>query len=86
MTTSIIKSVETQPVGFAPILQCYFERCGIAKIIDDETDLSFWQVFLLWKMLYCPIKYQSGNKSQWEKEISCKREISFKHCQPVPDI
>lgn len=29
-------SLKLQPVGFAPILQCYFERCGIAKIIDDN--------------------------------------------------
>ena len=40
MATSIVKSVETQPVGFAPILQCYFERCGIAKIIDDNIELD----------------------------------------------
>ena len=40
MATSIVKSVETQPVGFAPILQCYFERCSIAKIIDDNIKLD----------------------------------------------
>ncbi len=40
MTTSVVKSVETQPVGFAPILQCYFERCGIAKIIDENIELD----------------------------------------------
>ncbi len=40
MTTSVVKSVETQSVGFAPILQCYFERCDIAKIIDDNIDLD----------------------------------------------
>jgi transposase len=40
MATSIVKSVETQPVGFAPILQCYFERCRIAKIIDDNIKLD----------------------------------------------
>ena len=40
MATSVVKSVQTQPVGFAPILQCYFERCGIAKIIDDNIELD----------------------------------------------
>ncbi len=40
MTTSVVQSVTTQPVGFAPILQCYFERCGIAKIIDDNIELD----------------------------------------------
>jgi len=40
MVTSVVKSVTTQPVGFAPILQCYFERCGIAKIIDDNIELD----------------------------------------------
>jgi len=40
MATSVVKSVKTQPVGFAPILQCYFERCAIAKIIDDKIDLD----------------------------------------------
>lgn len=40
MTTSVVESVKTQSVGFAPILQCYFERCGIAKIIDDNLELD----------------------------------------------
>lgn len=40
MAASVVTSVETQPVGFAPILQCYFERCGIAKIIDDNIELD----------------------------------------------
>lgn len=40
MPVSVVTSVETQPVGFAPILQCYFERCGIAKIIDDNIELD----------------------------------------------
>lgn len=40
MTASVVTSVETQPVGFAPILQCYFERCCIANIIDDNIELD----------------------------------------------
>jgi len=40
MSTSVVKSVKTQPVGFAPILQCYFERCRIAEIIDDSLELD----------------------------------------------
>ena len=40
MTTPVVKSVETQPVGFAPILQCYYDRCSIAKIIDDNIELD----------------------------------------------
>jgi transposase len=40
VTIPVVKSVKTQPVGFAPILQCYFERCGIAKIIDDNIELD----------------------------------------------
>jgi transposase len=40
LVTAVVKSVETQPVGFAPILQCYYERCSIAKIIDDNIELD----------------------------------------------
>jgi len=40
MTKSVIKSVKTQPVGFAPILKHYFERCAIAKIIDENIELD----------------------------------------------
>lgn len=38
--TTVVKSVKTQPVGFAPILQYFFQRCGIAKTIDDNLDLD----------------------------------------------
>jgi hypothetical protein len=40
MTKSVVKSVTTQPVGFAPILKHYFERCAIAKIIDENIVLD----------------------------------------------
>ena len=40
MTKSVVKSVKTQPVGFAPILKHYFERCAIAKIIDENIVLD----------------------------------------------
>jgi len=40
MTAPVVKSVETQPVGFAPILKYFYDRCGIAKIIDENVDLD----------------------------------------------
>jgi transposase len=40
MKTPVIKNVQTQAVGFAPILRYYFDQCGIAKIIDDHVALD----------------------------------------------
>ena len=40
MAKSVIKSVQTQGVGFAPILKYYFEKCGIRQIIDDYVPLD----------------------------------------------
>lgn len=40
MAEVILEDVETKGVGFAPILQHYFERCGIAEIIDDNVPLD----------------------------------------------
>jgi len=40
MSTSIIKSVQTQGVGFAPILRHYFDKCDIIKILDDNVLLD----------------------------------------------
>jgi transposase len=40
MKTPVIKNVQTQAVGFAPILRYYFDRCGIAKIIDEHVELD----------------------------------------------
>jgi transposase len=40
MMTPVIKNVQTQAVGFAPILRHYFDRCGIANIIDDHVELD----------------------------------------------
>jgi transposase len=40
MKTPVIKNVQTQAVGFAPILRYYFDRCGIAKIIDNHVELD----------------------------------------------
>ena len=39
MATPVIKNVQTQAVGFGPILRYYFDQCGIAKIIDDHVEL-----------------------------------------------
>lgn len=38
--TQTVQSVQTQGVGFAPILRHYFEKCGIEKIIDDNVPLD----------------------------------------------
>jgi transposase len=35
-----LENVQTQKIGFAPILKYYFERCGIAKIIDEHVPLD----------------------------------------------
>jgi hypothetical protein len=40
MPDVIIKSVQTQGVGFAPILRCYFDRCRIQQIIDHNVPLD----------------------------------------------
>ena len=40
MAKSVIKSVQTQGLGFAPILKYYFEKCGIRQIIDDYVPLD----------------------------------------------
>ena len=36
MAANVIKNVQTQAVGFAPILAYYFEKCGIQPIIDEN--------------------------------------------------
>lgn len=36
MAANVIKNVQTQSVGFAPILAHYFEKCGIRPIIDEH--------------------------------------------------
>ncbi|MDJ0817806.1 MAG: IS1634 family transposase, partial [Desulfobacterales bacterium] len=40
MATPVIKNVQTQAVGFGPILRYYFDQCGIAEIIDDHVELD----------------------------------------------
>jgi transposase len=40
MTESGVQSVQTQGVGFAPILRAYFEKAGIARIIDENVPLD----------------------------------------------
>ena len=40
MATPVIKNVQTQAVGFGPILRKYFDQCGIVDIIDDHVDLD----------------------------------------------
>ena len=36
VAANVIKNVQTQSVGFAPILAHYFEKCGIQPIIDEH--------------------------------------------------
>lgn len=40
MAEVILEDVETKGVGFAPILQHYFQRCDIAEIIDENVPLD----------------------------------------------
>ena len=40
MAKNIVKSVNTKGVSFAPILRCYFDRCAIAEIIDENVPLD----------------------------------------------
>ena len=40
MTTISIKNVQTQAVGFGPILRSYFDQCSIAKTIDEHVELD----------------------------------------------
>ncbi len=40
MPASVIKNVQTQAVGFAPILRCYFDQCEIRRLIDDHVELD----------------------------------------------
>ena len=40
MSTSVISSVQTRGVGFAPILRYFFEKCGISEIVDDNVALD----------------------------------------------
>jgi hypothetical protein len=37
MADKINNNVETKPIGFAPILQHYFQKCCIADIIDQNV-------------------------------------------------
>jgi transposase len=36
VAANVIKNVQTQAVGFAPILAHYFEKCGVQPIIDEN--------------------------------------------------
>lgn len=40
MTQTVATNTETQPIGFAPILGYYFEKCGISQIIDEQVPLD----------------------------------------------
>ena len=40
MKTPVIKNVQTQAVGFGPILRHYFDQCSIKRIIDDHVALD----------------------------------------------
>jgi len=40
MANKVAQNVQTQAVGFAPILRHYFEKCGIERIIDENVELD----------------------------------------------
>jgi transposase len=40
MADNVNNNVETKPIGFAPILQHYFQKCCIADIIDQNVPLD----------------------------------------------
>jgi transposase len=40
MADNVNNNVETKPIGFAPILLHYFQKCGIADIIDQNVPLD----------------------------------------------
>jgi len=40
MANKIVQNVQTQTVGFAPILRHYFEKCCIERIIDENVELD----------------------------------------------
>ena len=40
MAMPVIENVQTQAVGFAPILRHYFDQCGIQRIIDENVALD----------------------------------------------
>ncbi|MBW2195343.1 MAG: IS1634 family transposase [Deltaproteobacteria bacterium] len=40
MSQTVVRNVQTKGVGFAPILRHYFEKCEIAKIIDENVPLD----------------------------------------------
>jgi transposase len=40
MSKPVIENVQTQAVGFAPILRHYFDQCGIQRIIDELVPLD----------------------------------------------
>lgn len=40
MANKIAQNVQTKGVGFTPILGHYFEKCGIARIIDENVELD----------------------------------------------
>jgi len=37
MPKNVINDVKTKPVGFAPILAHYFDKCGIVDIVDEHV-------------------------------------------------
>jgi transposase len=40
LATPVVENVQTQAVGFAPIMRHFFDQCGIQRIIDDHVELD----------------------------------------------
>jgi transposase len=40
MPKKVLNAVKTSGLGFAPILKCFFDKCGIQEIIDENVPLD----------------------------------------------
>jgi transposase len=40
LETPVVENVQTQAVGFAPIIRHFFDQCAIQRIIDDHVELD----------------------------------------------
>ncbi|MCD6306012.1 MAG: hypothetical protein J7M32_06960 [Deltaproteobacteria bacterium] len=71
MPDIVMKSVETQGVGFAPILRYFFERCRIQEIISDHftVDLQFNEMAFEKALYRCGYYPLITNKSQEDLSI-----------------
>ena len=74
MATPVIKNVQTQAVGFGPILRKYFDQCGIAniiaqtgKLIDSQNDVGGWDPYPMERRPNHWDSDRDGMPDAWEK-------------------